>query len=224
MRSPRTQLVLAMTGDSVFLVIAQDFFTDPVQIALIHKLAILLRQVQQLHPSWRIPEMMEELEQIAQNQRRFIGFSSEDIGFDPDLYKGKVIISTIHKAKGLEWDRVYLMSANNYDFPSNSEEDQFIAERWFIRNKLNMQAETLAQLETVLSTDEYEWYEEGRATQRARLDYVRERLRLFYVGITRAKKELVITWNSGRVGELEPAKPFEALRGFWEKRMKDLEV
>jgi DNA helicase-2/ATP-dependent DNA helicase PcrA len=41
-------------------------------------------------------------------------------------------------------------------------------------------------------------YLEGEATQRARLDYAAERLRLLYVGITRAKSELIITWNMGR--------------------------
>jgi len=44
-----------------------------------------------------------------------------------------------------------------------------------------------------LSTGEYEFYAEGAATLSARQDYVRERLRLLYVGITRAKKELVIS-------------------------------
>ncbi len=48
-----------------------------------------------------------------------------------------------------------------------------------------------------MRSDEYEWYQEGRATLQARLDYVRERLRLLYVGITRARKELIITWNTG---------------------------
>jgi DNA helicase-2/ATP-dependent DNA helicase PcrA len=40
--------------------------------------------------------------------------------------------------------------------------------------------------------------EEGVATQQARLAYIAERLRLLYVGITRARRELFITWNSGR--------------------------
>jgi DNA helicase-2/ATP-dependent DNA helicase PcrA len=47
------------------------------------------------------------------------------------------------------------------------------------------------------------------------MEYVRERLRLLFVGITRAKKELVITWNSGRKGELQPAQPLVALEAFW---------
>lgn len=70
--------------------------------------------------------------------------------------------------------------------------------------------------------DEYDlWYQEGKATQAARLDYVRERLRLLYVGITRARKELVITWNTGRKGNLQPALPLVALQTYWKKRAVD---
>ena len=54
----------------------------------------------------------------------------------------------MHKAKGLEWDRVYLMSVNNYDFPSGQADDSYIAEKWFVRDQLNLEAEALAQLET----------------------------------------------------------------------------
>ncbi len=66
---------------------------------------------------------------------------------------------------------------------------------------LNLEAEALAQLRAATSNSEYDYYEEGSATRRVRLDYVRERLRLLYVGITRARKELVVTWNSGRKGD-----------------------
>jgi DNA helicase-2/ATP-dependent DNA helicase PcrA len=63
-----------------------------------------------------------------------------------------------------------------------------------------------------------ERYAEGGSTARARLDYAAERLRLLYVGITRARRELVITWNTGRSGEQVEALPVAALRGWWESR------
>jgi DNA helicase II / ATP-dependent DNA helicase PcrA len=129
-----------------------------------------------------------------------------------------VVVTTMHKAKGLEWERVYLMSVNNYDFPSLQPNDRYISEKWFVRAGLNLEAETLAQLEAARSTGEYEFYSEGAATQQARLDYVRERLRLLYVGITRAKKELVLTWNTGRTGEQTPAISFAALQGWRENQ------
>ena len=124
----------------------------------------------------------------------------------------------MHKAKGLEWDRVYLLSCNNYDFPSGMQYDQYVAEKWFIRGRLNLEAEALNQLKIALSNDLYDWYEEGTATQEARLDTVRERLRLLYVGITRAKKSLIVTWNTGRNGEQQPSQPFLALHGFLDRQ------
>ena len=201
----------ALPIDQLTLTLSQDIFTSPTDLALAHKLSLVLRQVADENPQWRLPELTPSLHEIARNERRFIGFSSDDAGFNPDDYKGIVVISTVHKAKGLEWDRVYLMSVNNYDYPSNQPNDRFISERWFVRDSLNLEAEALAQLTAATSTNEYDYYEEGSATRRSRLDYVRERLRLLFVGITRARKELIITWNTGRKGDATPSLPFAAL-------------
>lgn len=200
--------------DQVILTLAQDLFQEAADLAIAHKLAGLLRQKSNSHPTWQLPQLSEELENIARNKRRFLGFSEDDSGFDPDKYRGRIVITTMHKAKGLEWDRVYLLSCNNYDFPSGMPYDQYVAEKYFIRGRLNLEAEALAQLKVALSRDPYEWYEEGRATKEARLDTVRERLRLLYVGITRAKRSLIVTWNTGRNGDQQPSLPFLALHEF----------
>jgi DNA helicase-2/ATP-dependent DNA helicase PcrA len=202
--------------DQLVLTLAQDVFTSAPDLALAHKLAIVLRQAADEHQDWRLPELTTELAVIAKNERRFIGFSTDDSGFDPEQHRGKVVVTTMHKAKGLEWDRVYLMSINNYDFPSNMPNDRFISEKWFIRESLNLEAEALAQLTALDATGEYDWYDEGAATMRSRINYVKERLRLFYVGITRAKRELIVTWNTGRQGDATPSLPMAELMGWWE--------
>jgi DNA helicase II / ATP-dependent DNA helicase PcrA len=202
--------------DQLVLTLAQDVFNEASDLALAHKLALVLRQVADDHVDWRLPELTSELTVIAKNERRFIGFSSDDSGFDPERHRGRVVIATMHKAKGLEWDRVYLMSVNNYDFPSNMPNDSFISERWYVRNGLNLEAEALAQLDALELKGEYDRYEEGTATIRSRLDYVKERLRLLYVGITRAKKDLIVTWNSGRQGDTTPSLAFQEMAGWWE--------
>lgn len=214
----RWQGLVLLPIDQIVLSLAQDLLTDPGELAVAHKLAILLGRAQDAHPDWRLFQLSEELAVIARNERRFLGFSDSDLGFEPDKYKGKVVVSTMHKAKGLEWDRVYLMSVNNYDFPSGLAGDPYISEKWFIRDYLNIVAETLAQLKTLVSNNDYGWYQEGVATIDARNDYARERLRLLYVGITRAKKELIITWNNGRRGESLPAVPLLALKSFLESQ------
>jgi DNA helicase-2/ATP-dependent DNA helicase PcrA len=202
--------------DQLVLTLAQDVFTEAADLALAHKLALVLRQAADDHPDWRLPELTAELAVIAKNERRFIGFSADDSGFDPGRHRGKVVVTTMHKAKGLEWDRVYLMSVNNYDFPSNMPNDRFISERWFVRGGLNLEAEALAQLGALETSEEFQWYGEGAATIGGRLDYVKERLRLLYVGITRAKKELIVTWNSGRQGDATPSLALSELTGWWE--------
>ncbi len=236
----RWQAAVTLPIDQLILTLAQDVFSKASDLALAHKLALVLRQAADDHPDWRLPELTAELAVIAKNERRFIGFSSDDSGFDPERHRGRVVVTTMHKAKGWEWDRVYLMSVNNYDFPSNMPNDRFISEKWFIRGGLNLQAEALAQLTALGSrygddgrvgrspyrdpsptrppNDEYDWYEEGAATMRSRLDYVKERLRLFYVGITRAKRDLIVTWNTGRHGDATPSLPMSELMGWWEER------
>ncbi|NPV84939.1 MAG: ATP-dependent helicase [Anaerolineae bacterium] len=214
----RWQLATLLPIDQLILSIAQDIFTQPSDLALAHKIALLLEQFASAHPDWRLPQLIQELMLVSQNQRKFLGFSEEDTGFDPDQHPGKVVVATIHKSKGLEWDRVYLLSVNNYDFPSTDPQDIFIAEKWFVRSQLNLSEETLAQLSALAEGDTAGvLIEEGVATHEARLNYARERLRLLYVGITRARKELVITWNSGKQGKSLAALPLVALKKSWEE-------
>ena len=157
------------------------------------------------------------MDRIARNERKFIGFSEEDTGFDPEQHKGKVVVATIHKAKGLEWDRVYLLSVNNYDFPSLDNYESWISEKWFVRDQLNLEAETLALLKALLQEDEVGLnLEEGEASRQARMDYAAERLRLLYVGITRARRELMITWNTGRKGTCFPSTPLLIMTDYLE--------
>lgn len=210
------QAAVALPIDQLLLTLAQDVFSEPTDLALAHKLAVELRHQQDLNPDWRLPDLVDELAVIARNERRFLGFSETAYQAQP----GEVTVATMHKAKGLEWDRVYLTSVNTYDFPSGQPGDTYIAEKWFIRDNLNLEAEALAQLRAVAS-ESAEAYIEGQATQQARLDYCAERLRLLYVGITRARKELVITWNTGKAVSDQPprqaALPFTALIAFRER-------
>ncbi|MBE0704408.1 MAG: ATP-dependent helicase, partial [Afipia sp.] len=209
----RWQAAADLPIDQFVLTISGDLFTLENEIATAYSVALYLRRFADLHPEARLPEFVSELAAIAKGQRNFSGIGDDDDAFDPDRHKGVVTVTTMHKAKGLEWDRVYLVSVNNYDYPSADPFDSFIGEKWFIRDSLNLEAEALAQLDSLADG---QLYAEGEATQRARIEYAAERLRLFYVGITRAKRELIVTWNTGRRGEQVEARPLAALRGWWE--------
>ncbi len=216
----RWQLAIALPIDQLILTISQDLFAKPTDLALVHKFALVLRRARQLNPDWRMLELTRELSMVANNERRFLGFGADEMGFNPDDYKGKVVVTTLHKAKGLEWDRVYLPSVNNYDYPSAQEYDRFVGEKWFLNRQLDLQAEVLAQLGLLSNPDPEAWLEEGQATYHSRMSYASERLRLFFVGITRAREELVVTWNTGRYGDLQPSLPFVHLQAFWQQRMQ----
>lgn len=204
-----------MPADQLTLTLAQDLFRAPTDLALCHKIALSLRSNQETSAHWSLNDMVSEVKAIGENQRRFLRFEEVTGGYAPR--PGVVTVSTMHAAKGLEWDRVYLLSVNSYSFPSAQPDDIYIGERWYIRDQLNVEAELLAQ---VSARTQDKPYAEGEATQQARLEYAAERLRLLYVAITRARRELIMLWNTGHFwaqgGSMvaRPALPLVALQEY----------
>lgn len=209
----RWQAAVLLPIDQLVLTIGADLFDTAADLAVAHSLAVYLRQTGQTATHWRLPQYATELRLVAQNKRRVMDIAADADQHDPEKHKGKVTVATMHAAKGMEWDRVYLTSVNNYDFPSGEPQDRFIGEPWWGRDRLNIQAEALEQLACI---NENRIYVEGHATQSARTDYAAERLRLLYVGITRARRELVLTWNTGRDGKVFQATPFIGLQNWWD--------
>jgi len=110
------------------------------------------------------------------------------------------------------------MSVNNYDFPAAQEFDTYHSEKWFIRENFDPHAETLDRLSGLLLDNESMiTAPPGAATRRARIEYSSERLRLLFVGITRARESLVMTWNTGRKDQ-KMALALEALHAIWKER------
>ncbi len=197
--------------DELLLTLGNDLFKEPADLALTHRLAVLLAKLGEENPTWRLPELAGELDNIAQNKRRILGFSEDALGYKPK--PGQITIATMHSAKGLEWDRVYLMAVNDYSFPAGAAGESYRGERWYVRNSLNLVAEAEEQLRQ-LHGGTLDEFVPGQATAQARRDVAGERLRLLYVGITRAQRELILTYNTGRNPNKSPNQPaaaFDAL-------------
>jgi DNA helicase-2/ATP-dependent DNA helicase PcrA len=197
--------------DELLLTLGSELFTEPADLALAHRLAVLLAKLARENPTWRLPELARELDNIAQNRRRLLGFSEDGLGFEAQ--PGVVTVGTMHAAKGLEWERVYLMGVNNFGFPAGGPADVYRSERFWVRDSLNLLAEAEEQMR-LLHAGSLDPYLTGAATESARRDLAAERLRLLYVGITRAKRELILTYNTGRSAEQaknSPAVAFQAL-------------
>ena len=210
--------------DELVLTLGQDLFTDAPERALAHSAAILLANRAREQPELRLPELTKELEQAAANKRRFLGFGEETRGFEPPI--GKVTVATMHTAKGLEWDRVHLASVSNYSFPSGDDDEYYRGQPRFIRDSLNLTEEAMEQTRQ-LHMGTLDEYVQGDATREARQEFAAERLRLLYVGITRARQELVLTYNTGRFHDTRPNEPalaFTELAQAWQKDKAENEL
>ncbi|MDE0139954.1 MAG: ATP-dependent helicase [Caldilineaceae bacterium] len=201
--------------DELVLTLGQDLFTEADERALAHSAAILLANRARERPDLRLLELTKELDETAANRRRLLGFTEETRGFEPPA--GKVTIATMHSAKGLEWDRVHLASVSNYSFPGGGDDEYYRGEPNYIRDSLNLTEEALEQTRQ-LHMGTLDEYVPGEATREARREYAAERLRLLYVGITRARQELVLTYNTGRFHDRRPNEPalaFKELNQSW---------
>jgi DNA helicase II / ATP-dependent DNA helicase PcrA len=179
--------------DQLLLAIAQDLFEREQELAICHTIASSLRATSEMHPNWRLPDLAGELGEIARNRRGLNGLSLADAGYVAQ--PGRVVVTTMHKAKGLEWDAVYLLCVDSLEFP-DSAEDVFRDEPYFMPGRAPA-VEARLRLEELLErevgpTDVQPQHGEG-PLERARLEIIAERLRLLYVGITRARRDLALT-------------------------------
>ncbi len=185
-----------------------ELTTTNQEIALFQALSRYLHRFQKANPDYNYKLISDELKSVVSGRALFKHNTFDMSGFNPDDHRGKVLVSTMHRAKGLEWDRVYLMGVNNYDFPLAMDGDVFRGELPFLKGRANLEAEMVKQVDLAASVlpDIPE-----NATLAARQKYAAERIRLLFVGITRARKELIITWNNGQNHDMHMAEMLQRL-------------
>ena len=208
--------------DQLLITIGQTLYQDNINLAIVYQLAGGLRQNNSIDQAQTTLDATTLLTQVVNKRLSLMTLSEDSLGFDPEKHKGEVVICTMHKAKGLEWDRVYLASLNNFDIPSGLPNDQYLSESFSLRDNLNLSAEAIEQLKWIINPNNQpnrptNWYEEGIGSREARYELIRDRLRLLYVGITRAKQHLVFSYNNGRRHNMQRALPVTALEHFWEE-------
>lgn len=203
---PIDDLTLAL-GDELF---AQGDDVREGDLAIAYQLANVLRGWRDTRPELRLPDLVAELAAVAQGRRRLnLAARSED-GFEPK--PGKITLATQHGAKGLEWDAVFLIGADGYWIPG-SLDAYFQGVETFLGG--DPTAEAVAQLRSLMDGDDRAY--PGRTpTESAHINVIGERLRLLYVGITRARRFLQIsrsrkTGQYNRERATEPATVMAAL-------------
>jgi len=197
-------------------------------LAIAYQLASQLRQWREAQPEWRLPELVAQLQMVASGRRTLNVVRAGEMGYEPA--PGRISLATQHSSKGLEWDAVFLIGIDGMWIPG-SLEAPFLGVHDFLGGDPN--AEATAQLRYLMrlagggqgSTEDEPEAAEGRtmvtpvdaglfpnrtATESAHIEVICERLRLLYVGITRARRYLHIsrsraTRRGNREQESEPA-------------------
>ena len=156
-------------------------------LAVAYQLATAVRQWWDLQPEWRLPELAAQLSDVAEGRRRLHISGPGEAGYDPK--PGRITLATQHSAKGMEWDAVFLLGIDGRWIPGNLE-GHFLGVEPMVGGDLA--AELSAQLHYVMKGDD--GLHIGRtATESAHIEVISERLRLLYVGITRARRFLHIS-------------------------------
>ena len=179
---PIDDLALAL-GDELF---AYDTVHEG-DLAIAYQIASVLRYWREMQPDWRLPQLAEELAGVVAGRRRLPISRPSDYGYEPQ--PGRITVSTQHGAKGLEWDAVYILGIDGYWIPTDLQ-SSFRGEIDFLGG--DPQAEVNAQLSFLMQNDAG-IYADRSATESAHIEIISERLRLLYVGITRARRFLHIS-------------------------------
>jgi DNA helicase II / ATP-dependent DNA helicase PcrA len=114
-----------------------------------------------------------------------------------------VKLLTVHRAKGLEWDVVFLMGVAEGRFPSGVSRTKWTAGPAVLPNPLRGDAEDLPRLAGWSASDLKRFARDSRAHEDV------EELRLGYVAVTRARHVLVVSsycWSPSRQTCLGPSR------------------
>ena len=181
---PIDDLVIALS-DELFAT-ARDQINET-DLAIAYQIANVLRRWYDMEPDWRLPQLAGQLEEIARGRRQLAVLAADEDGYEPK--PGRITLTTQHRAKGLEWDGVFVVGVDNFWVPSDLDSP-------FLGVDADMggdpTAEAIAQLQALM-TDQPTTYAGLDATQSAHIDVICERLRLLYVAITRARRFLHIS-------------------------------
>ncbi len=143
---------------------------------------------------------LEKVLEIISNKGNFnkiIEIFYEIEGYE--IQKGSITVCNYHKSKGLEWDIIFLVGITDYNFP-NIKSKKFTSEKWYLIDKYkNLNAVMKYEIDNILNkenqiyTDIYK--DKSNYFYEDKIETINEKLRLLYVGITRAKEMIFFSNN-----------------------------
>ena len=147
--------------------------------------------------------------------RHILDITGNINGYEPT--PGSVTVCTNHKSKGMEWDCVFMLKCTKYQFPSDLE-FKLPCQKYFLKEKYsNPEALVASEIEKLTNG-----LERTNFDVELKLDQIREKIRLFYVSVTRAKEMLIM--SAARFNSDEDKKkrnPFEQEKSEYFKLMEN---
>lgn len=182
--------------------------------AMIQSVAAYVKYIQN-----DIPDLsFEYLSQVLLDAKSSIFKHMADIIYELQGYNptpDRVTVATCHKSKGLEWDCVFFLCITNYNFPF-SLDGKFRSEQYYFKDEFkNLVTLGKVEIQKILG----EAVDNNPVIQ-AKAEVVNEKIRLLYVGITRAKEYLILMSHKDESKKDYPSKYFEILRAFIEEQRK----
>lgn len=179
---------VSLPPEDLVLFLAEDLQLAGEQLEIANNLALLIKQRVAENPNWRLIDIARDLPRIEESLKHFAKVIYDQKGFTPK--PAVVTLLTTHKAKGLEWDTVFLLGATCGEYPS-SIKDKFRSDLWYLKEDLcNPMALAKAELVHLRGGNSG-----GNPVEAAKLAEISERLRLLYVAVTRARKNLLISYH-----------------------------
>lgn len=110
-------------------------------------------------------------------------------GYEPK--PGSITICNYHKSKGMEWDCVFLLGLVEYNFPDNISQ-KFQCDKWYLKDIYkNPIAVIKSEIEEILTGTIH-----VNHSYNTKIELINEKIRLLYVGITRAKEMLILSGST----------------------------
>ena len=176
--------------DELILFIKEKLDLKGEEKSLVDYIAFYVRYITNEMPNitlWEIYDVLSDNKSKVFNY--MIDVVYEINGYEPQ--PGSITVCNYHKSKGMEWDCVFLLQLTQFHFPDNINQ-KFQCDKWYLKDKYkNTEALINNQIDLIVN---------GKLTQnyykQTKIDIINEKIRLLYVGITRAKEMLIMMGSS----------------------------
>ncbi|MGM9536298.1 MAG: 3'-5' exonuclease, partial [Intestinibacter sp.] len=181
--------------DKLILFIKDRLVLEEEEKALVDYVAFYVRYLINETPNITLREVLDVLSDGSNKVfNHIIDVVYEINGYEPQ--PGSITVCNYHKSKGMEWDCVFLLQMTQYNFPDNIT-GKFQCDKWYLKDKYkNTEALIKSQIDLIVN---------GKLTEnhskQTKIDLINEKIRLLYVGITRAKEMLIMSGSSFKTQE-----------------------